>query len=75
MTAKNKPGSVLSAGRPSANRDTKTLTSMVRDENENPKRVNFDLSPEQHKKLKVYAARHNKTIKEVLSDYVAQLEE
>jgi len=73
MNAKTK--GALSAGRPSAGRDSKTLASLVRDENEKPKRVNFDLSPEQHTKLKVYAARHNKTVKEVLSDYVAQLPE
>lgn len=71
MNTKTK--SALVAGRPSAGRDSKTLTSLVRDENEKPKRVNFDLSPDQHTKLKVYAARHNKTVKEVLTDYVAQL--
>lgn len=73
MNARTKTGGVLSAGRPSADRDTKTLTSMIRDENDKPKRVNFDLSPDQHTKLKVYAARNNKTVKEVLTDYVAQL--
>jgi hypothetical protein len=29
----------------------------------------------QHTKLKVYAAKQGKTVKEVLSDYVAQLPE
>ncbi|WP_443743310.1 plasmid partition protein ParG [Sutterella sp.] len=36
-------------------------------------RVNFDLDRDQHIKLKLFATRQGKTIKEVLSDYVAQL--
>ena len=67
--------SQLGAGRPSAGKDQKTLASLVRDETVKPKRVNFDVPPEQHTKLKVYAAKQGKTVKEVLSDYVAQLPE
>lgn len=70
---KNTTKSALSAGRPSDGKDKLTLASLVRDEKQ--KRVNFDLSPEQHTKLKVYAAKHNKTVREVLSDYVASLPE
>ncbi len=38
-------------------------------------RVNFDLDRDQHIKLKLYATRQRKSIKEVLSDYVGQLPE
>ena len=39
------------------------------------KRVNFQLSADQHMKLKIYAARQGKTIKELLTEYVASLPE
>lgn len=54
----------LSAGRPSA-KSNKAATV----------RVNFDLDRDQHIKLKLYATKQGKSIKEVLSDYVAQLPE
>ena len=38
-------------------------------------RVNFDLDRDQHTKLKVYAAKQGKTVKEVLTELVAQLPE
>lgn len=37
------------------------------------KRVNFDISAEQHAKLKVYAAQQGKTIKGVLTELVSTL--
>ena len=37
------------------------------------KRVNFELSAEQHAKLKIHAARAGKSIKELLTEYVAGL--
>jgi hypothetical protein len=37
------------------------------------KRVNFELSADQHTKLKIYATRQGKTIKELLTEYVASL--
>jgi plasmid stability protein len=37
------------------------------------KRVNFDIPEEQHRMLKVYAAKHGKTIKDLLSDYISNL--
>ncbi|QPT38931.1 Uncharacterised protein [Oligella ureolytica] len=40
---------------------------------EGPKRVNFQISAELHRKLKIYAANEGKTITEVLTDYVEQL--
>jgi hypothetical protein len=39
------------------------------------KRVNFELAADQHTRLKIYAARQGKTIKEILTEYVAQLPE
>jgi hypothetical protein len=65
--------SILSAGRPSARVDrAKTLASLA-DAGVDMKRVNFELSAEQHTKLKIYAARQGKTIKELLTAYVDSL--
>jgi len=65
----------LSAGRPSVKagdkRKAATLASLS---DEQPKkRVNFELSADQHAKLKIYAARQGKTVKELLTEYIAQL--
>ena len=63
----------LSAGRPSVkNGQSETLSSLLADQNQTT-RVNFDLSIEEHTKLKIYAARQGKTIKALLTDYVKQL--
>ena len=64
----------LSAGRPSA-KSSKAATLASLADKAPTVRVNFDLDREQHTKLKVYAAKQGKTVKEVLSDYVAQLAE
>jgi hypothetical protein len=62
----------LSAGRPSAKTDkTKTLASLA--DKADTVRVNFDLNREDHIKLKVYAAKQGKTVKELLTDFVARL--
>lgn len=62
----------LSAGRPSAKTNkAATLASLA--DKAITKRVNFDLSAEQHTKLKVYAAKQGKTVKELLTDFVEQL--
>ncbi|MBE0449046.1 MAG: chromosome partitioning protein ParB [Actinobacteria bacterium] len=67
----------LSAGRPSVKagdkRKAATLASLS---DERPvKRVNFELPAAQHAKLKIYAARQGKTVKELLTEYVGQLPE
>lgn len=62
----------LSAGRPSAKSNKATTLASLADKAATA-RVNFDLDRDQHTKLKVYAAKQGKTVKEVLSDYVAQL--
>ena len=64
----------LSAGRPSA-KSSKAATLASLADKAATVRVNFDLDREQHTKLKVYAAKQGKTVKKVLSDYVAQLPE
>jgi ParG len=62
----------LSAGRPSA-KVTKTATLSSMADKKDTVRVNFDLSREQHTRLKVYAAKQGKTVKELLTDYVEKL--
>lgn len=70
----SKLSGALSAGRPSARSDkAATLASLA--EEASLKRVNFQLSADQHIKLKIYAARQGKTIKELLTEYVASLPE
>lgn len=69
----NKMGT-LSAGRPSAARDkAATLASLAEDAT--LKRVNFQIAPDLHTKLKLYATRQGKTITEVLTEYVQRLPE
>jgi len=70
----SKTASAFSAGRPSARRNkAATLASLADDGG--TKRVNFELSVDQHTKLKIYAAKQGKTIKELLTEYVASLPE
>ena len=64
----------LSAGRPSAKNNKATTLASLADKAPTV-RVNFDLDRDQHIKLKLYATKQGKSIKEVLSDYVAQLPE
>ena len=70
----SKAATTLSAGRPSARTDKSkaaTLASLADDAS--MKRVNFELSADQHTKLKIYATLQGKTIKELLTEYVASL--
>ncbi|HBO5749377.1 TPA: chromosome partitioning protein ParB [Pseudomonas aeruginosa] len=69
----SKPTSTLSAGRPSARNKAATLASLSDDAG--MKRVNFELSADRHAKLKIYAAKQGKSIKELLTDYVDSLPE
>ena len=66
--------SVLSAGRQNEKNDKAATLASLADKAPTV-RVNFDLDRDQHIKLKLYATRNGKSIKEVLSDYVAQLSE
>ena len=70
----SKAGTTLSAGRPSARTDkSKAATLVSLADDASMKRVNFELSADQHTKLKIYATRQGKTIKELLTEYVAGL--
>ncbi|WP_195157009.1 plasmid partition protein ParG [Enterobacter roggenkampii] len=64
----------LSAGRPSAKSNKAATLASLADKSATS-RVNFDLDRDQHTKLKVYAAKQGKTVKEVLTELVAQLPE
>lgn len=68
----SKTTSTLSAGRPSA-RINKAATLASLSDDAGTKRVNFELSPAHHAKLKIYAAKQGKSIKELLTEYVAGL--
>lgn len=61
----------LIAGRPSRNNKNITLSDLS--DKPSMVRVNFDLSVEEHKKLKIYAAKQGISIKELLSQYVLSL--
>lgn len=69
----SKNAGALTAGRPSAKNKAATLASLSDDAE--IKRVNFQLPADQHTKLKIYAAKQGKTIKELLTEYVAALPE
>jgi len=69
----SKNAGALTAGRPSARNKAATLASLSDDVE--IKRVNFQLPADQHTKLKIYAAKQGKTIKELLTEYVAALPE
>lgn len=68
----SKESFILTAGRPSARANKSALLESLNDK-QSMKRVNFDLSAEQHAKLKVYAAQRGVSIKEVLTQYVESL--
>ncbi|CNI08227.1 Uncharacterised protein [Yersinia kristensenii] len=68
----SKNANTLSAGRPSARTDRTTTLASLSD-TVSMKRVNFDISAENHAKLKIYAAQQGKSIKEILSEFVEQL--
>lgn len=64
----------LSAGRPSAKINKVTTLASLADKNATV-RVNFDLDRDQHIKLKVYAIKQKKSVKELLTDFILQLPE
>ena len=70
----SKPASTLTAGRPSARSNKAATLASLADKGATV-RVNFDLDRDQHIKLKVYATKQGKSVKEVLTDFVAQLPE
>lgn len=71
----SKLSGALSAGRPSAKHNNKAATLASLADAVSTKRVNFELSSMQHMKLKIYAAKQGKTIRELLTEYVDNLPE
>jgi len=70
----SKSSSTLSAGRPSAKGNQAVTLASLADKADTV-RVNFDLERAAHMKLKVYAAKQGKTIKDVLKAYIDSLPE
>lgn len=70
----SKTANTLTAGRPSA-RSNKAATLASLADQPTMKRVNFELTAANHAKLKIYATRQGKSIKELLTEYVAKLPE
>jgi hypothetical protein len=71
----SKTTSSLTAGRPSARSSNKAATLASLADGASTKRVNFELSTDQHIRLKIYAAKQGKTIKELLTEFISALPE
>lgn len=69
----NKTSNTLMAGRPSARSTAKAANLASLADTPQMKRINFDVTAEVHRKLKVYAAEQGRSIKELLSEYVSEL--
>ncbi|WP_083651624.1 plasmid partition protein ParG [Vreelandella massiliensis] len=67
--------SVLSAGRPSAKAADKRKEATLASLSDKPakKRVNIDLTYEEHQRLKIYAAQNGMTIKDILREQIDKL--
>jgi hypothetical protein len=65
-------GLKMSAGRPSRAKEA-AVPANVFAEKEKMVRVNFDLTKDEHTKLKVYAAKTGRSISEILREFVEQL--
>ncbi|WP_210215537.1 chromosome partitioning protein ParB [Pseudochrobactrum sp. B5] len=63
---------MLSANQATIERSRRTNYSAPSDEG-GTRRVNFQLAADLHRKLKIYAANSDKTITEILTEYVEQL--
>ena len=61
----------MPAGRPSRGKEATPLNAFA--ESEKPVRVNFEISREEHTKLKIHAAKSGRSISDVLREFVAQL--
>lgn len=65
--------SLLKAGRPSNSKARSTLSDLA---DKGPTvRVNFDLSREEHIKLKVYAAKSGRRVADILREAISKIEE
>lgn len=70
----SKTTGTLSAGRPSAKASSAATLASLADKADTV-RVNFDLERDAHTKLKVYAAKQGKTVKDLLKGFVDSLPE
>lgn len=59
----------LSAGRPSENRKSQALAAVVSDEPRKV-RVNFELSEDEHMRLKMYAVKTKRSISEIMRELI-----
>lgn len=62
----------LKAGRPSAKESNSTTSKSIFDP-EPTKRLNVEVSIKNHAKLKIYAAQQGKSVKEILTEFIANL--
>lgn len=60
----------LSAGRPSENRKKQALEAVV--DKGQTVRVNFDLSDDEHMRLKMYAVKSRRSVSEILRELIDQ---
>jgi hypothetical protein len=63
----------MPAGRPSRTREVTSINAFA--EKEKMVRVNFEVTRDEHTKLKVHAAKSGRSISDVLREFVAQLSE
>jgi hypothetical protein len=73
MTTKMTGLGKMAAGRPSRAKEAAAPVNVF--EKEKMVRVNFDVTREEHTKLKVHAAKTGRSISEILREFVAQLSE
>ena len=59
----------LSAGRPSENRKSQALAAVVSD-SVRKVRVNFELSEDEHMRLKMYAVKSKRSISEIMRELI-----
>ena len=64
--------SLLKAGRPSNSKARPTLSDLA--DKGSTVRVNFDLSREEHIKLKVYAAKSGRRVADILREAISKIE-
>lgn len=62
----------MPAGRPSRSKEATSINAFA-DEKEKMVRVNFEVTRDEHTKLKVHAAKSGRSISAVLREFVAQL--
>lgn len=64
---------VLKAGRPSAKEKERAISELMGD-GKPLKRVNFEIDEDRHRKLKIYAARTGRSIRELMLEYIDSLD-